>query len=74
MSRTDFPLDLALDRAILNSKRLKNENAIPFAGLWNLGLVLVFELAGGLALFVRKLGPARRRGFFIGEKQGLERK
>jgi len=65
MSRADFPLDLGLDGAIFNVKRLKNENAIPLAGSYELELVLVFELAGGLGLLVRKLGPARKRGFFV---------
>jgi len=68
MNRVDFPLDLALDGIILNGKRLKNENAIPLSGSFELGLVLVFELAGGLALFVRKLGPAQKRGFFVAGK------
>jgi len=63
MSQAGFPLDLGLDGAIFNVKRLKNENAIPLAGSYE--LVLVFEFAGGLGLLVRKLGPARKRGFFV---------
>lgn len=52
MSQGDFPLDLCLGGAILNSKRLKNENAIPLAGSFELGLVLVFEHVGGLGFLV----------------------
>lgn len=65
MSRINFPLDLVQSGAILNLKRLKNENTVSLAGSFERGLVLVFELAGGIALFVRKLGPARKRGFFV---------
>ena len=72
MSRADFPLDLDLEGAIFNNKRLKNENAIPLAGSCELGLV--FELSGGLSLFVWKLSPARKRGFFIAVKRGQKRK
>lgn len=63
MSQTDFLLDLTGVGAILNDKRLKNEKIVPFA--YSCSLELVFEFAGGIALFVRKLGPARKRGFFV---------
>lgn len=68
MSQINFLLDLVWDRAILIRKRLKNESAILLAGSFEWGLVLVFELAGGIALFVCKLGPARKRGFFVAGK------
>ena len=69
MSQIDILLDLVLDGAILNGKRLKNENAILLVSSFELGLVLAFEFAGGIALFVCKLGPARKRGFFVAEKR-----
>ena len=69
MSQIDILLDLTGVEAILNDKRLKNENAILLVSSFVLGLVLVFELAGGIALFVRKLGPARKRGFFVTGKR-----
>lgn len=69
VSRADFVLDLAFGGAIFKDKRLKNENAIPLAGLFELELVLVFEFAGGLGLFVRTLSPAPKRGFFVAEKR-----
>jgi len=62
----DFPLDLNTGGGILNTKRSKDEGINPFAGSFELGLVLVFELAGGLGLFSFKLSPARQRGFFVG--------
>ena len=67
MTPNDFLLDLVPGGFILRYKRLKNENAIPSADSFK--LVLVLELAGGIALFLRKLGPARKRGFFVAEKQ-----
>jgi|GEM_PF-4372789 len=69
MSQIDILLDLTGVGAILNGKRLKNENAILLVSSVELGLVLVFEFAGGIALFVCKLGPARKRGFFIAGKR-----
>ena len=72
MSQIDILLDLTGVGAILNDKRLMNENAILLVSPFVLGLV--FELAGGIALFVRKLGPARKRGFFVTGKRGQKRK
>ncbi len=71
---TDFLLDLVQDGAIFKDKRIKNENAVPFAGSPGLGLVLVCELAGGLGFFLRKCSPARKRGFFVAGKRGQKRK
>jgi hypothetical protein len=68
MSGINFLLDLVGRGAILNNKRLTNENTVLLAGSFELGLVLVFALAGGIAFFVRKLGPARKRGFFVAGK------
>ena len=74
MSRPDFPLDLGPDEAIVIIKRLKDGKTIPLADPFELGLVLVFEFAGGLGLLVRKLSPALKRGFFVAVKRGQKRK
>ena len=74
MSRPDFPLDLDPDGAIFNIKRLKDGKTIPPADPFVSGLVLVFELAGGLGLFLRKCSPAWKRGFFVAGKRGQKRK
>ena len=61
----DFPLDLNTGGGIFNIKRSKDEGINLYADSFELGLVLVCGFAGGLGLLVRKLSPARKRGFFV---------
>jgi hypothetical protein len=53
---------------IFNEERFGDENFVPSAGIFDphLGVVSVFALAGGISPFLQKLGPARKRGFFVG--------
>ena len=67
----DFPLDLNAGGGILNNKRSKDEETKPHADSFELGLV--FELAGGLGLWVCELSPARKRGFFVAGKRDQKR-